>query len=695
MSVFNVRGTTSACDLAEVRRALTIITDPAAGVFVQALPSGRWRVLPAANLDAVCQVVQEFSGEAGVYLGLNPVPPDLNRPHRVGDVLRRRWLLVDVDRHKGEQDKDLSATDAERAAAQQLALEVEGYLLSLGWPGPLRIDSGNGYHLLYRLDMPNDEESRKLCKGVLAALHQRFNDARGEVDQKNWDARRISKLPGTWARKGTATAERPHRMARILGVPADDSEVVSAELLQRVAGASAAEAAPAATQRSVFTVQAPPRERSAWAQRALDSECGRVAMARPQTRQTTLWEAACNLGELVGGEELQEADVTDGLFLAGCRAGLDRDPGCGEAGIRDAIRRGIEQGRKHPRKAPERNGHANGHAKPDEAARPPRQDTTADDVATIDDLVAAGAKVEWLWPGWIQSGVLTAVAAKGGTGKTRLCADLLRRIVTGQPWPDGAPMQMSRDSLAMWVIADNHHDEMVTLTQNFGIKDNVRVNAYKDDPYGGVTLDTEQDLAELDRRVSLIRPALVVIDTVGNATDRNLSRQEEAKAFYWPLQIIARKYRTAILCLTHLNASQDFLGKRVLEKVRVALKMSKPDEKDDRRRLEVAKSNSKSPLALGVTMLDSRNDYDLKPPSEDGAESEPKEEIHPRTRECCDWLLQYLKNGSARVFVVRKAAEDAGFSSKTLYKARDIVRAVQFETEGYKYWRLEAYKEVM
>ena len=96
---------------------------------------------------------------------------------------------------------------------------------------------------------------------------------------------------------------------------------------------------------------------------------------------------------------------------------------------------------------------------------------------------------------------------------------------------------------------------MVTLAEQFDIEDSLRINASKADPYGGVTLESAEDLALLEARVKAVKPLLVVVDTVGNATDKNLSRQEDAKAFYWPLQILARKYRCAVLCLTHLNAT--------------------------------------------------------------------------------------------------------------------------------------------
>jgi hypothetical protein len=51
-------------------------------------------------------------------------------------------------------------------------------------------DSGNGSHLLYRIDLPNDADALRLVKGVLEAIAAKFS---GEgVDVGVGRARRIS-----------------------------------------------------------------------------------------------------------------------------------------------------------------------------------------------------------------------------------------------------------------------------------------------------------------------------------------------------------------------------------------------------------------------------------------------------------------------------------------------------------------------
>ena len=130
--------------------------------------------------------------------------------------MRRRWLPLDFD---PARPSGVSATDAEKRTALRRAVEVRGFLRGQGWPEPVVGDSGNGYHLLYRVELPNDRESLELVKGVLEALAFKFSDEVVEVDTSTCNAARVWKLYGTTARKGDNAGDRPHRRSSLLKVP--------------------------------------------------------------------------------------------------------------------------------------------------------------------------------------------------------------------------------------------------------------------------------------------------------------------------------------------------------------------------------------------------------------------------------------------------------------------------------------------
>jgi P4 family phage/plasmid primase-like protien len=145
-------------------------------------------------------------------------------------MCRRERLLIDLDpiREYG------NASDAEKAAAHQQAIAVRDYLRSLGWPEPMFCDSGNGYHLLFALELPNDQASEDLIRGALLALATKFDTPETHVDTGNFEANRLCKMPGTWARKAPATPERPHRQSSVLECP-ETLQPVSRSLLESLA----------------------------------------------------------------------------------------------------------------------------------------------------------------------------------------------------------------------------------------------------------------------------------------------------------------------------------------------------------------------------------------------------------------------------------------------------------------------------
>src|SRR5262249_49366020 len=133
---------------------------------------------------------------------------DLASDHHVD---RRRWLLIDVDpvRLAG-----IGATDAEKATAREVTEAIRRHLDGLGWPAPIPAHSGNGWHLFYALDLPADDG--ELVKRCLAALAKRFDTDAAKVDTAVHNAARIVKVPGTLARKGDPTPDRPHRRGGIV-----------------------------------------------------------------------------------------------------------------------------------------------------------------------------------------------------------------------------------------------------------------------------------------------------------------------------------------------------------------------------------------------------------------------------------------------------------------------------------------------
>ena len=201
--------------------------------------SGYFRVGDGQKLATA---LQKLSGDYdGIYVTLNPCKEALysRAADRLEyhaaittsdhDILHRVHLLVDID---PVRPAGVSATDEEIAQARLVTIEAFKFLKSLGWATPLTAKSGNGFHLIYNIDLPNTKENTLLIQTALKTLSSKFDNEFAKVDTSVFNAARIVKAYGTLAAKGDSTPERPHRVAEVMS--ASDG-VVTEEQLQALA----------------------------------------------------------------------------------------------------------------------------------------------------------------------------------------------------------------------------------------------------------------------------------------------------------------------------------------------------------------------------------------------------------------------------------------------------------------------------
>lgn len=196
------------------------------------------------DYQALAKQAASFDGKTpGVYVTLNPVKEELLKKNlnrtmswtkkttTDQDIAKRSFFPIDLDpiRKAG-----VSATNKELEAAKSLALEVKAGLTKKGWPSPIVACSGNGFHLLYPIDLPNDDKSQELVKNSLESLDFQYSNDLVNVDTVVYNAARIWKLYGTKACKGENTDERPHRYSCIIEAP-EEMKIVTDKQLQELA----------------------------------------------------------------------------------------------------------------------------------------------------------------------------------------------------------------------------------------------------------------------------------------------------------------------------------------------------------------------------------------------------------------------------------------------------------------------------
>ena len=216
---------------AEVKKSLEYLIDPDQIVEVRIVKatndygyskrlSGYFNDL-GKLVEEIQRVDKEYKIES-FYFTPNPVTPQLlarSKNQLVvsefatndSEIVKRRYFLIDID---PERPRGTSSTNLQHEKALKMADDIASYLGDKGWSAPVMADSGNGAHLMYRINIGADDLG--LLKDALEVLNLQFTKSDVKVDTSVYNPARIWKLYGTVARKGSDTPDCPHRMARIL-----------------------------------------------------------------------------------------------------------------------------------------------------------------------------------------------------------------------------------------------------------------------------------------------------------------------------------------------------------------------------------------------------------------------------------------------------------------------------------------------
>jgi hypothetical protein len=273
---------------------------------------GHRKEIPAA--------VAPYSDWAGIYFCLNapnlPATNKLDHGTAVSDrhISRRTGLLFDFDPvRRGPDEKvlrepvlenglpvldndgkprmkkmEVSSTAEEKTRALQRALACRKYIMDLGWPEPILADSGNGYHLVFYLQMMciNGEDVGVDFDAIYNTLANKFGDDEVEFDVTVRNPSRICKLYGTTPRKGPNTGERPWRQSGLMEGPEDwSSHPVTREMLfavEALAEASAEAKIPDTPYEGKEISDEEFRSKVAWMRNFLNDNPKAKVLSRPQ-----------------------------------------------------------------------------------------------------------------------------------------------------------------------------------------------------------------------------------------------------------------------------------------------------------------------------------------------------------------------------------------------------------------------------
>jgi hypothetical protein len=538
-------------DRGEIARAVGLLVAPGTVVELRA-PKTRHGTQSGYFDDprALVAAATELSGTVpGVYLTLNPARRALlaraaNRVARHattttgdGDIEARRWLPLDFD---PKRPAGIGSTDAEHAAALATATATRDWLVDFGFPaGSLLLnDSGNGGHVLARIDLPNDEASTRLVRRCIDAVARHCAAPAITIDTTVYNPARIWKCYGTLACKGDAMPDRPYRLARVVDEPLM-ATVAPRPLLERLAASLPDDAE--SSQGTGWTPDFDVRAYLATHGRAIRRE-------KPWGAGGTVLE----LDHCVFDETHDHGEAAILIWPSGKLGYKCHHHSCQARRWRD-VRERLDPGgpRAHgPRPAADPG--TDEAPRPDDAAASPTAASArrlSRPLTAILDNPAALEPPVVVVPRLVWRGRVTLLAAREKAGKSTLATAAAAAVSQGAAWLGDATTQ----GPVLWVALEEHVSDLAARFHDWQA-DAARIHVI-DSLWG---LDDPMDALYAEARA--VGPTLLVVDTLSALVDATGARPDPGSSTAWTpimsaLTRIARDSDAAVGILHHARRS--------------------------------------------------------------------------------------------------------------------------------------------
>ncbi len=173
--------------------------------------------------------------------------------------------------------------------------------------------------------------------------------------------------------------------------------------------------------------------------------------------------------------------------------------------------------------------------------------------------------VRWLWQDRIIEGEINMIAGDAGAGKSTVIYDIIARITTGKPWPDGIPACAKRDVVIFTPEGDpKKFIEPSLLAAGADITKVFFEKAPDDtdfDKKGTIKnfLSLDTDIGKLARTLERNKDIGLIIFDPLNAYVGKINPNDDAgiRRIMTPLNRVANRYGIAILFVAHFNKKSD------------------------------------------------------------------------------------------------------------------------------------------
>ena len=311
--------------------------------------------------------------------------------------------------------------------------------------------------------------------------------------------------------------------------------------------------------------------------------------------------------------------------------------------------------------------------------------------------------VAWLWPGRIARGTLTIIDGDPGCGKSSLACDLAARVSTGRLWPDGESCDLGT---AIMVSAED--DPASTLRPRLEAAgadlDRVIVSSAIFDAGDGPRLLTlPDDLLLIEESITQRAATLVVLDPLNAFLSGKVDshRDQDIRRVLAALTMMAVRTGVALLLIRHLNKSVSSnpiyrgggsIGITAAARAAFLVGIDHRDTAPEKRRIFAPIKNNlaKMPSPLAFRLVQSEGDSVPHLEWIDGDADisarellrEPDAEGSSSLDKGTEFLTEFLADGPKSTKETEKAAQSQGISSRTLDRARKVLKVKPFKGKG-------------
>jgi len=307
--------------------------------------------------------------------------------------------------------------------------------------------------------------------------------------------------------------------------------------------------------------------------------------------------------------------------------------------------------------------------------------------------------IRWLWPDWIPRGMITLLGSVPGAGKSYLALDLVRRIIAGEPFPDGASQPLPGANV-IYVDAESV-PQIISERAELWKMDRSRLYLMRPMDRLFIDFGDQADRDHLVEMASQLEPAMIVVDSLASISSRGENNVEDVRDLLGFLNRLALEFQCGLLLVHHLRKRgllpmmdiltvDDFRGSShiiAMSRSVMGLSIIRTGPETDRngpRRLEIVKTNlARYPEPMGM---------EFRPLHPEGAwieyTAEPPQPYRQPTKsdECSDWLVCLLQEaGPLRPQEIVEQAAAEGFSRRTVYRAREKLAERIADSKGNRH----------